>query len=97
MILAANFFTPYYILAVAFGAFAVLVSVVGMKKPAITDKFNGLIILIGIAFGIATFAFVWHGGEEEVEHREHEEHESKADEGASTSPNPLPAGLVKSA
>lgn len=88
-------FTPYYILAVSFGAFAVIVSVVGMKKPAITDKFSGLIMLIGVVFGIATFAFVWKGGEEEVEHREHHD-VTKAEEGASVTPNPLPAGLQRS-
>lgn len=94
MILATNFFTAYYFLAVGFGAFAVIVSVVGMKKPAITDKFSGLIILLGVAFGIATFVAVWSGGEKEVDHREHEQgHESKADEGASLSPKPLPAGV----
>lgn len=94
MILATSFFTAYYILAVAFGVFAVIVSVIGMKKPDFPGKFSGLVILIGVLFGVATFAAVWRGGEKEVDHREHEQgHESKADEGASLNPKPLPAGV----
>lgn len=92
MLLASNIFTPYYILAVSFGAFAVIVSLIGMKKPDFPGKFYGPLILIGVLFAVATFTFVWKGGEEEVEHREHGG-DTKAEEGASVSPNPLPAGL----
>lgn len=91
----ASIFTPYYILAVAFGAFAVIVSVVGMKDAS-GEKFPGRlygpIILVTVAFAVATFAFVWSGGEKEVEHREHGG-DSKSEEGASLAPSPLPASL----
>lgn len=85
-------FTPYYILAVSFGAFAVIVSVIGIKKPDFPGKFYGPLILIGVLFAVATFAFVWRGGEEEVEHREHEEAQG-AQEAHETSSRTLPAGL----
>lgn len=86
-------FTPYYFLAVGFGAFAVIVSVIGMKRPNdFPGKFMGLVILGGVVFGIATFAFVWKGGEEEVDHREHEEAQ-KAHEAETGNVNPLPAGI----
>lgn len=98
MILATSFFTPYYFLAVGFGAFAVIVSLIGMKSPeSFPGKFSGLVVLIGVIFGVATFAFVWRGGEKEVDHRNAEHGESKKDEGASRTVSPLPAGLVKSA
>jgi hypothetical protein len=91
----ASIFTPYYILAVAFGAFAVIVSVVGMKDSS-GEKFPGRlygpIMLVGVVFAIATFVFVWSGGEKEVEHREHGG-DTKSEEGASLTPNPLPVGL----
>lgn len=93
-------FTPYYILAVGFGLFAVIVSVIGMKRPNdFPGKFTPLVVILGLAFGVATFAFVWKGGEEEVEHREHEAaekaggHEGESKESKST----MPAGVVKPA
>lgn len=70
-------FTPYYILAVSFGVFATIVSLWGIKKvdnPDTPGRFSGLLMLIGIVFGIATFGFVWKGGEEELEHKKHEQH-----------------------
>jgi hypothetical protein len=88
-------FTPYYILAVGFGAFAVIVSVIGMKRPDdFPGKFMPLVVLAGVVLGVATFAFVWKGGEEEVEHREHEEAEKahhEAETGSTTTT--LPAGV----
>lgn len=90
-------FTPYYILAVGFGLFAVIVSVIGMKRPNdFPGKFTPLVVILGLAFGIATFAFVWKGGEEEVEHREREaaekaQHEEASGEMKST----MPEGVVK--
>jgi hypothetical protein len=87
-------FTPYYFLAVGFGAFAVIVSLIGIKKPNdFPGRFSGLVMLIGALIGIATFAFVWRGGEKEVEHREHEE----AGHAAETSAVPaLPVGIKTS-
>jgi hypothetical protein len=85
-------FTVYYILAVGFGAFAVIVSLVGMKdhSDAFPGKFYGPIILAGIVFAIATFAFAWRGGEKEVEHRDHEQSAESARNAASTQ---LPTGV----
>ncbi len=86
-------FTPYYFLAVGFGLFAVIVSVIGMKKPNdFPGKFMPLVILIGVLFGVATFGFVWKGGEEEVDHRKHEA-EEKAHEAETSNVNPLPSGI----
>ncbi|MFT4048304.1 MAG: hypothetical protein QM648_00520 [Solirubrobacterales bacterium] len=91
MLFAESFFTPYYFLAVGFGAFAVIVSVIGMKKPNdFPGRFSGLIMLAGVLLGVATFVFVWRGGEKEVDHRNHE---SKSDEGASLTPLAPPAGV----
>jgi hypothetical protein len=93
MIFASSFFTPYYFLAVGFGIFAVIVSVIGIKRPNdFPGKFNGLVILIGILFAVATFAFVWRGGEKEVDHREHEEAQ-QAHETETSSITTLPAGV----
>ena len=95
MIFASSFFTPYYFLAVGFGAFAVIVSLIGMKKPNdFPGKFMPLVILIGVAFGVATFAFVWRGGTKEVDHREHEEAQ-QAHEAATSSITTLPAGVQR--
>lgn len=69
-------FTPYYILAVSFGAFATIVSLWGIKNKNNADypgRFAGLLMLIGVVFGIATFGFVWKGGEEELDHKKHEQ------------------------
>jgi hypothetical protein len=92
-------FTPYYILAVGFGLFAVIVSVIGMKRPNdFPGKFMPLVVILGLAFGVATFAFVWKGGEEEVEHREHEAAEKAGQHGeAHESESTMPQGVVKSA
>lgn len=85
-------FTPYYICAVSFGAFAVIVSIIGIKRPNdFPGKFYGPMILVAVLLGLATVGFVWRGGEKEVEHREHEaqqEHET-----ASTAE--LPVGLQR--
>jgi len=91
-------FTPYYILAVGFGLFAVIVSVIGMKRPNdFPGKFTPLVVILGIAFGIATFGFVWKGGEEEVEHREHEAAEKAGQHGESKDSKSMkPEGVVKS-
>jgi hypothetical protein len=84
-------FTPYYFLAVGFGAYAVIVSVIGMKRPNdFPGKFMPLIILIGIAIGVATIGFVWRGGEKEVDHRKAEEAEQAHE---TSSINTLPAGI----
>jgi hypothetical protein len=84
-------FTPYYFLAVGFGAYAVLVSVIGMKRPNdFPGKFMGLIILGGVVLGVATFAMVWRGGEKEVDHRNAEE-AAQAHETSSTTT--LPAAV----
>ena len=84
-------FTPYYFLAVGFGVYAVLVSVIGMKRPNdFPGRFMGLIILGGVLIGIATFAMVWRGGEKEVEHREHEEAGQMHKTSSTTT---LPAGV----
>lgn len=92
-------FTEYYILAVGFGLFAVIVSVIGMKRPNdFPGKFTPLVIILGLAFGIATFAFVWKGGEEEVEHREQEAAEKAAEQGESQeTKSTMPEGVVKPA
>lgn len=91
-------FTPYYILAVGFGLFAVIVSVIGMKRPNdFPGKFTPLVVILGLAFGIATFGFVWKGGEEEVEHREHEAAEKAGQHGESSDSKSMkPEGVVKS-
>lgn len=67
-------FTPYYILAVCFGAFAVIVSVIGIKDKSgsFPGRFFGPLIVIGALFAISTFAFVWRGGEKELDHINHE-------------------------
>jgi hypothetical protein len=84
-------FTPYYFLAVGFGVYAVIVSVIGMKRPNdFPGKFMPLVILIGVAFGVATFAFVWRGGEKEVDHRNAEKAEAAHE---TSSVNTLPAGI----
>ncbi len=86
-------FTPYYFLAVGFGAFAVIVSLIGLKNPSedsFPGRFYGPIILIGVVLGVATVAFVWRGGEKEVEHREHEQ-AAESHEAASAAE--LPAGI----
>lgn len=90
MILATSFFTPYYFLAVGFGAFAVIISVVGIKKPDFPGRFYGPLILIGVIFAVATFVFVWRGGEKEVDHREHEQAAEAHQTGSVTT---LPAGV----
>ncbi|MGK2878289.1 MAG: hypothetical protein ACSLFF_06900 [Solirubrobacterales bacterium] len=88
-------FTPYYILAVGFGVFAVVVSLVGIKRPNdFPGKFTSLVVVIGVLFAVATFAMVWKGGEEEVDHREHEE-AAKALEASGSSE--MPAGVKPSA
>lgn len=92
MIFASSFFTPYYFLAVGFGVFAVIVSVIGMKKPNdFPGKFMPLVILIGVLFGVATFGFVWRGGEKEVDHRKAE----AAEQAESSSAATPPAGVTK--
>lgn len=84
-------FTPYYFLAVGFGAYAVIVSVIGMKRPNdFPGKFMGLVVLGGVVLGIATFAMVWRGGEKEADHREHEEAGQMHETGSTTT---LPAGV----
>jgi hypothetical protein len=84
-------FTAYYFLAVGVGAFAVLVSVIGIKSPEkFPGKLYGLVILGGVILGVATFAAVWHGGEKEVEHREAEESGHHAE---TSSVIPLPVGI----
>ena len=41
-------FTEYYILAVGFGLFAVVVSVIGMKRPNdFPGKFTPLVVILG--------------------------------------------------
>lgn len=92
-------FTEYYILAVGFGLFAVVVSVIGMKRPNdFPGKFTPLVVILGLAFGVATFAFVWKGGEEEVEHREHEAAEKAGEHGESNEmKSTMPEGVVKPA
>ena len=84
-------FTPYYFLAVGFGLFAVVISAIGIKNPEdFPGRFSGLIMLVGVVFGVATFAFVWHGGTQEVNHRKAE---AKAAHAAQTSSvSTLPAG-----
>lgn len=70
-------FTPYYILAVGFGVLATLVSVYGfaIKKgdPNFPGSLSGPIMIVAAIIGIATFGFVWKGGEEELDHKKHEE------------------------
>lgn len=88
-------FTPYYFLAVGFGVFAVIVSVIGIKKPqSFPGGFYVPMMLIGAVIGIATLAMVWRGGEKEQEHRKHEAEQKAHEAGASV--NPLPAGVVSS-
>lgn len=84
-------FTPYYFLAVGFGVYAVIVSVIGIKRPDdFPGKFTGLVVLGGVILGVATFAMVWRGGEKEVDHRKAEE-AAHARETSSTTT--LPAGV----
>lgn len=85
-------FTPYYILAVSFGVFAVIVSLIGIKgnSESFPGKFSGPIIIAGVLFAVLTFGFAWRGGEKEVEHREHEQ---QAAEHESASTVELPAGV----
>jgi hypothetical protein len=84
-------FTPYYILAVGFGAFAVIVSLIGMKNPeSFPGKFSGLVMLIGALIGIATFVFVWRGGEDELDHKKAEEAHQAAE---TSSTSTLPSGV----
>ncbi|MBJ7459865.1 MAG: hypothetical protein JHD02_11790 [Thermoleophilaceae bacterium] len=84
-------FTPYYFLAVGFGVFAVVVSVIGIKRPNdFPGKFTSLVVVIGVLFGVATFAMVWKGGEEEVDHRKHEAAEKAHESGES---HDAPAGM----
>jgi hypothetical protein len=84
-------FTPYYFLAVGFGAFAVIVSLLGMKRPDdFPGKFMGLVILGGVVLGLATFVFVWRGGEKEVDHRKAEEAAQAHETSSNTT---LPAGV----
>lgn len=69
-------FTPYYIFAVAFGVFALIVTAIGLKNAANEDfpgKLYGPIMLIGLILAVGTFAFAWSGGEKEADHRKHEE------------------------
>jgi hypothetical protein len=92
MIFASSFFTPYYFLAVGFGAFAVVVSLIGMKRPNdFPGKFTPLVVLIGVAFAVATFAFVWRGGEKEVDKRDQEQAQQAHE--AANSATTLPAGV----
>lgn len=102
MILATDFFTPYYFLAVGFGLFAVIISVIGMKKPQdFPGKFYGPMILVGVIFAIATFTFVWRGGEKEVDHRNAEQKEKTEQlehaEETTGQVAPLPAGVKPTA
>lgn len=91
MLFASDFFTPYYFLAVGFGAFAVIVSVIGMKRPNdFPGRFSGLVMLLGLAFGLATVFFVVRGGNKEVDQRNKEKAEA-AHEAAST--GNLPVGV----
>ena len=87
-------FTPYYILAVGFGAIATLVSLYGLKRAG-DENFPGKLatpmMLVAALLGIATFTAVWRGGEKEVEHRELEEQQrSEGEKGAA-----LPAGVTR--
>lgn len=68
-------FTPYYILAVGFGAFAVVVSMIGIKgkSDSFPGRFYGPILLVGVLIAVSTLVFVWRGGEKEEEHRKKEE------------------------
>lgn len=79
-------FTPYYILAVGFGVLAALLSAYGfvIKKddPDFPGKLSGPIMLVAAIIGVATFGFVWKGGEEELDHKKHEQ-EQQAKEGNS--------------
>lgn len=77
-------FTPYYILAVGFGVLATLLAFYGfiIKKddPDFPGKLSGPIMILATIIGVATFSFVWQGGEEELEHKKHEQ-EEQAKEG----------------
>ncbi len=79
-------FTPYYILAVGFGVLAALLSFYGftVKKDdsSFPGKLGGPIMFVALILGIATFSFVWKGGEEELEHKKHEQ-EKQLEEGHS--------------
>lgn len=79
-------FTPYYILAVGFGVLATLISfysfVVKKDDPSFPGKLSGPIMIGAAILGIATFGFVWKGGEEELDHKKHEE-EQQLEEGHS--------------
>ena len=79
-------FTPYYILAVGFGVLATLLSFYGfvVKKddPDFPGKLGGPVLFVAVILGIATFSFVWKGGEEELEHKKQEQ-EKQLEEGNS--------------
>lgn len=86
-------FAPYYILAVGFGVFAVIVSVIGIKdrSGSFPGKLYGPIMLIGVVLAVATFSFAWSGGEQEVDHRNHAEAAAAAEgEALPVDPDPLP-------
>jgi fatty acid desaturase len=85
-------FTPYYILAVGFGVFAIIVSLTGVKSSgdSFPGKFMAPIILVGVLFAVLTFGFAWRGGEKEVDHREHEQNATGHESASSVE---LPAGV----
>lgn len=91
-------FTPYYILAVAFGLFAVIVAVIGIKNP---DNFPGRffapLVALGLIIGVSTVVMVWRGGDEEVATPEHKEQVQQVRDAVKAmgtgTINPLPAGL----
>lgn len=91
-------FTAYYILAVAFGAFAVIVATIGMKNPeSFPGRLFAPLVVIGLIFGISTVVFVWRGGDEEKASPEHQKSVKQVRDavealGTGTA-NPLPAGL----
>jgi uncharacterized membrane protein SpoIIM required for sporulation len=87
-------FTPYYILAISFGAFAVIVSVLGSKKPqTFPGDFYIPMLLIAAVIGVATIAMVWRGGEKEQEHRAQEA--AQQGEAPAASAHPLPVGVAR--
>lgn len=89
-------FTPYYIFAICFGVFALVVTAVGIKQAGnenFPGRLYGPIMLIGVILAVGTFAFAWRGGEQEVDHRKHEE-AAQSHEAASV---PAPPPAVKSA
>lgn len=89
-------FTPYYILAVGFGALATIVSVIGFKFKKDDPNFPGKLavpfMLTAAVLGVATLVMVWRGGEKEQEHqREEQKH---AEEEAEASTGQLPVGIA---